>query len=324
MIEQANLLTGRGKKSLWRWIQWAIVISLFFFLGKVIWENWGQVKEAPFTLKPFPLILSIFIFGLSHFVQIWAWYLITVKLGIAISIRETLETWFYSQLGKYLPGKVWLLLGRFYFYRSKGKSKEMISVALYLETATMVMAAGILFLVSLLYFPEMKLDSLRGQFWWVSLPLLLIFISLHPKVLQKVLNGFLVLFKKEPLSLPISYADAFRIILICVLSWVIGGAGFYLFVDSVFPVSYDQALFLTGSLAFSSILGLIAFFAPGGLGVREGALVYLLSFVMPTSVAVIVSVLTRLWTTVIEIGLTGMVYMFHRFRGGIQEKGKNG
>jgi uncharacterized membrane protein YbhN (UPF0104 family) len=320
-----GLLISREGKSLYlKFLQWAIVITIFFFLGKMVWENWTQVKEGPLTFNPFPLLLSTFIFVLSYFIQIWAWYLITLKLGIAISIRETLESWFYSQLGKYLPGKVWLLLGRFYFYESKGKSKKMISVALYLETATMVMAAGILFLVSLLYFPEMKLDSLRGHFWWLSLPLILIFVSLHPKVLQKVLNGFLGLFRKEPLSLSISYADALQILLICVLSWVIGGIGFYLFVDSIFPVSPDQALFLTGALAFSSILGLIAIFAPGGLGVREGALVYLLSFMMPASVAVIVSILTRIWMTLIEIGLTAVIYLFHQSQKRTWEKGRDG
>ena len=50
-------------------------------------------------------------------------------------------------------------------------------------------------------------------------------------------------------------------------------------------------------------------FAPGGLGVREGILVYLLSHVMPGPVAVIISILTRLWMTLIEIGLIGVIYL---------------
>ena len=67
-----------------------------------------------------------------------------------------------------------------------------------------------------------------------------------------------------------------------------GGVGFYLFVTSVYPVMPDYILFLTGALAVSSMLGLMAIFAPSGLGVREGALVYLLSFIMATPIAVIV------------------------------------
>ena len=59
-------------------------------------------------------------------------------------------------------------------------------------------------------------------------------------------------------------------------------------------IGFQHVLFLTGSLAvYQAPLGLIALFAPGGLGVREGALTYLLPFLVPGSVAVILSVLTR-------------------------------
>jgi uncharacterized membrane protein YbhN (UPF0104 family) len=105
---------------------------------------------------------------------------------------------------------------------------------------------------------------------------------------------------------------------VCIISWVIGGVGFYLFVDSVYPVAPPYILFLTGALAISSTLGLIAIFAPSGLGVREGALVYLLLLMMPAPVAVIISILTRIWMTLIEIGLIGMVYLL----GQIQQRKK--
>jgi len=77
---------------------------------------------------------------------------------------------------------------------------------------------------------------------------------------------------------------------------------------------------------------LMAIFAPSGLGVREGALVYLLSFVMATPIAVIISILTRIWMTLIEIGLIGVIYLFRKFQrqgngkghGKTKEKPKNG
>jgi uncharacterized membrane protein YbhN (UPF0104 family) len=99
------------------------------------------------------------------------------------------------------------------------------------------------------------------------------------------------------------------ILLICILSWIVGGIGFSIFIHSFFPMPSQHLLFLTGALAFSSTLGLIALFAPSGLGVREGALVYLLSSLMPGTIAVIISILTRLWMTLIEMGLIGMVYL---------------
>jgi uncharacterized membrane protein YbhN (UPF0104 family) len=293
-------------------LKWAIVIAIFIFLGKMVWANWKQVKETPFTLRPFPLILSTIIFIFSYFIQIWAWYLITLKLKIALSPSETLKSWFYSQLGKYLPGKIWLLLSRFHFYESKGQSKRVVSVAIYLEVVTMIVAAGLIFLAALILFEEMASIYAGKTFWWILLPFILAFICLHPRLLQKILNWTLIQFKREPVSLSISYFDILWILLVCIISWVIGGVGFYLFVASVFPVAPQYILFLTGALAISSILGLIAIFAPSGLGVREGALAYLLSFIVATPVAVVISILTRIWMTLIEIGLIGGVYLIGR------------
>lgn len=304
-------------------LQWVIIVAIFVFLGKMVWDNWAQVKEAPFSLKFFPFLLSTAIFVFSYFIQIWAWYLITSKLGIAISFLETLESWFYSQFGKYLPGKVWLFLGRFYFYKSKGKSKKGISIALYLETVTVIVAAGIISLSALLLYKKVGPFFHGKQFWWMALPFIFAFASLHPRVLQKILNWTLIQLRREPISLSVSFPDILWILFVCITAWAVGGVGFYLFVDSIFPVSSHQILFLTGALAFSSVLGLIALFAPSGLGVREGALVYLLSYIMPGSVAVVISVLTRIWMTLIEIGLTGMVYLLGQFQKGFARRNED-
>ena len=302
-------------------LKWIIAFAIFAFLGKMVWDNWNQVKGVPFTLQPFSFILSTLIFAFSYFIQVWAWYLITLKLKIAVSFPETIKSWFYSQLGKYLPGKVWLLLSRFYFYESKGLARTGISVALYLEMAAVIVAAGLIFLAALILFKEMEPFYSGGQFWcWVPAFILLAFIFLHPKVLQGILNWILVQLKKEPILLSISYSSIVWILFVCIVAWMIGGIGFYLFVDSVYPVSSNYILFLTGALAISSTLGLIAIFAPSGLGVREGALVYLLSFLMATPVAVIISILTRIWMTLIEIGLIGMIYLLGQLQK--QEKKK--
>jgi hypothetical protein len=280
----------------------------------MVWNNWNQVREASFTFSVFSLLAATLIFVLSYFIQIWAWYLITLKLGVALPLGETVTNWFYSQMGKYLPGKVWLLLGRFYLYDSKGKSRKGITVALYLETVTLILAAGLVFLLSLFSLKEVERFTFGIPLWGVTLLFLLCLFFLHPRILEKIFNTVLARLKKEPFPLSLSYADILWVLTVCVLSWVVGGFGFYLFVDSVFAVSPKDAFLLAGALAVSSTAGLLALFAPSGLGVREGVLVLLLSSIMPSSVAVVLSVLTRLWMTFIEIGLIGVVYLIHSLR----------
>lgn len=321
--EKGNVNLFTNQKLRPRYLQvlrWAIVFAIFLFLGKMVWENWSQVKDAPFTFRPFPFVLSILFYALSYFIQLWAWYFITMKMDIALPYQETLGNWFYSQLGKYLPGKVWIFLGRFHFYQSKGKSKKAISIALYFETLTAIVAAGFISFITLIFFKGTRQVYSGIPFWWLIFPFIFAFVFLHPRVLQKILNWVFMKFKRESISLSVSYSDILCVLFICILSWLVGGGGFYLFIDSVFPIPSTHILFLTGALAISSTLGLIAIFAPSGLGVREGALVYLLSFMMVTPVAVIVSIVTRIWMTLIEIGLIGMVYLISQFQRRLQSE----
>lgn len=304
-------------------IKWMFVITIFFFLGKMVWENWNEVKDASFTFRPFPLILSTLIFAFSYFIQVCAWHLITLKLGIAISLRETLESWFYSQSGKYLPGKIWLLLGRFYYYESRGKSKKLISTALYFEMATIVIAGGVIFLASLFLLKERPHFFQGEQIGWAIFLFLIALLFLHPRFLQKVMNWFLIRFKMETVTFSLSCPDILWVLFVCILAWLIGGVGFYLFVNSIYPVPSRHFLYFTGALAVSSTLGLIAVFAPAGLGVREGALVYFLTNLVPAPVAVILSVTTRLWMTLIEIGLIGIIYFTSLFKSGLIKRNRH-
>ena len=171
-------------------------------------------------------------------------------------------------------------------------------------------------------FKEANPFHAKLELLWMVLLMILVFLSLYPKFLQMILNWILRLFRRGPVVLSISYRDISWILLVCILSWAIGGIGFWIFVNSIFPVSFRYILFLTGAMALSSILGLIALFAPSGLGVREGALVYLLSYLMPGGVAVIISILTRIWMTLIEMGLIGMVYLLGQIRKGLARRGQ--
>ena len=184
----------------------------------------------------------------------------------------------------------------------------------------MVVAAGLISLLSLPFSWGVQSTYLGHFYLWLILAFVAAFLFLHPKVLQRMINPILIFLKREPISIFMSYLDVLWVLGVCVLCWAIGGIGFYLFVDSVYSVSSRHLPFLTGALAISTTLGLAALFAPSGLGVREGVLAFLLSSIMPSSVAVILAVLTRLWVTLIEIGLIGVVYFVEKFRKRMKRK----
>lgn len=62
-------------------------------------------------------------------------------------------------------------------------------------------------------------------------------------------------------------------------------------------------LFCAGIFGISAIMGILAIFAPSGLGVREGIILAGLMLIMPESDAAVISVISRLWQTIAELTL---------------------
>ena len=57
-------------------------------------------------------------------------------------------------------------------------------------------------------------------------------------------------------------------------------------------------------------IGILALFAPSGIGVRESVLAVLLPVIMPVSYAAVIVIISRLWETMIEIALTILLVLY--------------
>jgi len=65
-----------------------------------------------------------------------------------------------------------------------------------------------------------------------------------------------------------------------------------------------------GILTAAHIVGVLAFIVPAGLGVRESILALLLVSYMPMDQAVLISLITRLWSTVADSYVLAAVLVF--------------
>jgi uncharacterized membrane protein YbhN (UPF0104 family) len=126
-------------------------------------------------------------------------------------------------------------------------------------------------------------------------------LVLYPKLLERIINLALKILKKEKIALNFKPRDMLFYLLLYSGSWFLFGFIFWVFIKSITPVSLDIYLSLTGAFAGSFTLGFLAFFAPGGIGVREGILVVLLSNFFPTPVATLISLSSRVWITLAEV-----------------------
>jgi hypothetical protein len=205
-----------------------------------------------------------------------------------------------SMMGKYLPGKVWMVLGKVYLSGKEGVPKAEAFASAVIEIVLEIAAAVFFFFFFLFSLVDYSVLS-PGVLYLLGAVLVAGMVFLHPRVFYKVINTLLYRLKKERIEETITYRDMLELFLLYNGIVLVQGTAFYFFVNALCTVSLDNLLVLTGSFALAGALGTLSFFSPSGLGVREGVLALLLSSSVVAPIAVLISLLARLWVTVGEV-----------------------
>lgn len=280
-----------------------VVLVIFYFLLKSLVSNWNQIKEYSWDFHYPLLLLSFVLVGLTYSVLAKIWKEILKQSGYVLSYSKMFKIWFISNLGRYIPGKVWQFLGMLYLLEKEDVPKsKSFSVAILAQSLSSM--AGILIMLGFLkydFYQRLFSQSLWFLFVLIAFIAGAIMLILYPALLQKVVNLGLGLFKKEKIILKYKRKNLLFYLLSYAGCWLLFGFCFLIFIKSIIPAPFNIYFGVTGAFAGSVTIGFLAFFTPGGLGVREGILVALLSSYFPLPVATLIALLSRLWMTLAEL-----------------------
>lgn len=267
---------------------------------------------------------SMVVFALFLMLQAGIWVLIVNAAGeqavrngegAKLPLLNGLRIFIDSQFGKYLPGGFWNYAGRVVLASRAGVPLDAQLAAIVYENILLVSAAlcyAPILLVSLDIAPALCIALVlaafvlayvyydkgsaivRGLFMWAS----------RQRWLQRAAGKMTAAFARG------SGTGAFRSdavlsrsrffgYLFCFLgSHFIMGIAFWMLTNS-FGRGSIGLLYAAGTFATSWLLGLFSPL-PGGLGVREGFLVYFLSLKLGAETALYISVIARLWNMMAE------------------------
>lgn len=247
----------------------------------------------------FYLALTIFVLFLS--VQAWIWVQILNDSEPQLTWYRGLVIYMTSQFAKYLPGGFWNLVGRVYLTTKQGVLLETQMTAILYENM-MLGIVSVLYGVILLYsFHVIFLPLLLAL--TVLLPLSYFFYDPVRLTMQKLIHKLSKRFAGLELSLS---RDRFYLYLTYYfLSHLLQGYAFWLLIGT-FGVESVNVVTAAGIFAVSWLIGLISPI-PGGIGIREGALVFLLSYLVPVNVATQISIVTRVWNVMGELILFSLL-----------------
>jgi len=202
-----------------------------------------------------------------------------------------------TQIGKYLPGKVWYIVGRVYVGRKANLEGKKLTLSMVLELGLVYITGGIVFAFTTLIAGDYKTT-------WLIISIMLTIAGitmLHPRILSRVSNFFLRMMKKPEIRITLTYRQISQISLYFFGIWIAQIIGFYLLISAIFPVPLFSVFRIASAYALAWMSGSVAIFAPAGLGVREGIMTLLLSSILPTPLAIAISFIARIWVTIFEL-----------------------
>ena len=296
-----------------------IILALFIYQVK---KNWADLTAYTFQMNPWLLALAFLGFMLQELSYGMIWRAVLTRLGSRLGLRTCLRIYLASEFVRYIPGNVWHVLTRILWVSKYGVSRPVAFASMAIELITKLAAGVLVFSVSLLFWQDFgKVGSLlQGSLLDIIglASIIALFIGLHPRFLNGVLNWALRRMKRDPIQLTLRYSDILFITLAWCASWIIAGTAFYILLLALWPAAPIVAWpICIGIYAIAWDIGFVSFITPSGLGIREAAIVahFALGLPLPSGLASIMALLSRLVSTLAEAVCVSIAYL----SGGKQE-----
>jgi len=276
----------------------AIVLLIFGFMFRSLYLEWEQIVAYRWDFNYLSLVVAFSLMLSAAAFYAFLWKLILERLGTPLSYRKSYRIFFLSQLGRYIPGKIWSILGLVYLSEKEGVSKVMSSASVMLQLMLQVVSGVMVFAVTLPFWESM--DAVPGlSILLLSLPAGL--ILMHPALVSRGVNLALRLTGQPETELTWSYGYLLRQLGFWAVFWLLNGVAYHFLIRSIDSSPLPRFFVLAGIFSIAWVAGFVSLVTPAGLGVMEGTLAFLLSFYFPIHVATVIALWTRVARTAVDL-----------------------
>lgn len=300
----------KNRGALFRGVQAAVLLTIFYFLGRNLSRSWRELVAYPWNPDLRFLTFSLVLTVACGLLTALGWNLILRVMGQRVSLPRIIRIYYLSELAKYLPGKIWTTVGRVIMTEREGVPRVVTAASVGMMLVVLTVSGLLVVLGTLPLWPTLEVAR-RLRCFSLLLPLGL--LCLHPRVFEPVLGWFLKKVENVELQVRLRYRNVLLLVFYWGGLWIIAGVATYCLLRAVYhgalPGPLTGCLLLAGVSALSWVVGVVSFIAPAGLGVAEVVLVVLFSslFNMETGVATAIALFSRVWwitAELIGVGLT--------------------
>lgn len=289
----------------------AIVAFFVLYLHGIDWQKlthlhygWGYLVAATVFATAF------------RYWGVMIWRFILTDLGAASLPNLRVMSYVYAKawMGRYIPGTVTWIAGKVYMASAHGISKSRLAVSSLLEGGMQIIAVMVVSMLLLGFDPRLDVVPFAYKILMIIFAGVLL-LMLTPAIFNRLLSlAYYVAKKREPnREMLINEKAVIRSFILYALgSFVIGLSEFFISrtIDPNLP--WHDFWFIVGAFNLAGALGMIAIGVPSGLGVRDGAILLLLSAILPKEIALAITVTSRLWGAFADIVFFGVTALVHR------------
>ena len=302
-------------RKLWPIVRAIVIAAVFSILFYQIYLSAKAVSLSEFLdrINWVVILFSLVLIMCALLVSATLWHHLLALNGAQLNWTESFQIFTYSHLWRYLPGKVWTIIGRVTLSKTSGISRETAAQAAVLESLIAVMAG-----LSLSLFILPGTQSFAPISWLLLVVLIAsLSVTLHPKVFGLLANTGLRLLGKQAIRIDYSYHEIVTGFCIQIFAWYVFGFGFFALIkglDSTTVITIHES---TCVFASAWVIGYLSFLMPAGIGVRETVLISLLTLWLPIDTATASALLSRLLSSLSDF--IGVIIAFKLGRGKIAE-----
>ncbi len=262
-------------------------------LGVMVYNSRETLLTYDWQFRPIPFIISFAIYATALILAILGWGLIVNKIAGKRPWLTHIYIFCTTNITQRLPGIFWHVVGRMMMYQETGISKRSITISSGIEFFLLAISSLTVSLLTWAIIPSQPLKNPLLMIVGAALGLLFI-------------QPFSIRWFMQKLKIDLSYVHNLHYyhilawLSIYIVIWVLGGIILFAIISIIHPIALNTLPGIVSAWALSGTIALVSTFTPSGFGLREISLSLMLSGYMPTGVAVIIALLTRILLTLYE------------------------
>ena len=282
-------------------MQVVVIGAALVYLWRTVMKHRDAFANTRLEIHVIPILLASAITIATYAYMVYTWTRTMRWWGATLAFREAWRIWALSNLARFIPGGIWQFAGIAGLAARSGTSPIAATGGVVLQQLV-VLVSGIA--VAAAFLPSLALRGFPltyGEAVAIAVAGLIAIALLLPHgaaLMQRVSARF---FSRSVLFPSMRAGSVARYAIALIVPWLAYGIAFWLFARGIVGTRAPGIPLSIASFTAAYVWGIIWVPAPAGLGVREAALVALLSPQMGADVAFILAIGSRVWLTIVEI-----------------------